>query len=288
MSGTSVMAETFSIEFDGPAFDGHQIPAAALAQSLLALDDLSKRISNATYGKEVDAQIKVNAVKSGSFIVELYNECVSTPLGAAASAVTVATGVGYTIRKLFQLTKWAFGKKVKVVEDSPTSANVTIENEIGDKISFDRCIVNIYNNNRTKTQLSRLTQTLDMEGADTIKILTEVQDQDPQVETVTRQERKYFRQEEGIVLTDNEVEVILDVLCCSLNGSPKGWRFSDGEEFSADVEDEAFLEAVKTRKVRLESGTSIRAVLRTVQYKASRTRSVKTVTEVREVIAPEE
>ena len=161
------MAETFSIEFDGPAFDGPQIPAAALAQSLLALNDLAKQIS------------RTNA-------------------------------------------------------------------------------------------------------------MPEVQNQDPQVETVSRQERKYFRHEEGIVLTDNEVEVILDVLCCSLNGSPKGWRFSDGEEFSADFEDEAFLEAVKTRKVRLESGTSIRAVLRTVQYKASRTRSVKTVTEVREVIAPEE
>ena len=61
MSGTRAMAETFSIEFDGPAFDKYQIPAAALAQSLLALDDLAKRISDVAYGKEAEAEIKVNA-----------------------------------------------------------------------------------------------------------------------------------------------------------------------------------------------------------------------------------
>ena len=159
MSGTRAVAETFSIEFDGPAFDKHQIPAAALAQSLLALDDLAKRISDVAYGKEAEAEIKVNAVKAGSFIVELYQECTATPLAAAASAVTVLTGVGYTLKKLLQLGKWALGKKVKVVEDQATNPNVTVENELGDRLQFDRCIVNIYNNNRTKPQLSRLTQT---------------------------------------------------------------------------------------------------------------------------------
>lgn len=286
MSGTRAMAETFSIEFDGPAFDKHQIPAAALAQSLLALDDLAKRISDVAYGKEAEAEIKVNAVKAGSFIVELYQECTATPLAASASAVTVLTGVGYTLKKLLQLGKWALGKKVKVVEDQATNPNVTVENELGDRLQFDRCIVNIYNNNRTKTQLSRLTQTLDMEGAEAIKILAG--EEDKEAATVTKEDRRYFRQEEGVVLTDNEVEVILDVLTCSVVGSPKNWRFSDGEEFTADVEDEEFLDAVKKRKIRIENGTSIRAVVRTVQYKAARTRSVKTVTEVRELIPPEE
>lgn len=90
-----------------------------------------------------------------------------------------------------------------------------------------------------------------------------------------------------MVLTDNEAELILNVVGPMMRGSGKGWRFSEGVngiEFVADVGDEAFLEDVKSRKIAFENGTSIRAVVRTVQRKNMRIVTDRTIVEVREVI----
>lgn len=148
-------------------------------------------------------------------------------------------------------------------------------------------VVNIYNQGRTRTQLSRLTQTLDKEGAEFIRIYIDDSDQSPQV--ITKQDREFFRQEEGIVLTDNEAEVILDIISPMMNGSGKGWRFSEGEdgiEFTANVEDDEFLEKVKSRDIKFENGTAVRAIVRTVQRRSIRTVTDRTIVEVKEVLAP--
>ena len=47
MPNTVAQQEEFSISFNGRAFDGHDIPAAAIAQSLLAFDGLSRRAAEA-------------------------------------------------------------------------------------------------------------------------------------------------------------------------------------------------------------------------------------------------
>ena len=273
--------EKFSIEFNGPAFERHEISAAALAQSLLALDGLARRCAEAAYGKDADIDIKVQGnFRPGSFIVDLlikHEEAITVTAGA----VTVLAGV-------ISVGKWAFGKKVKEKEEQPSDErNVCVENEAGDIAVFNRCVINLYNSSRTGTQLSRLTQTLDMEGADSIKISGE----NSRTETIAKSERRFFRQEEGLVLTDNESERVLEVIGPMLNGSPKGWKFSEGEdgmEFIADVEDEDFLSAVKARKYTLVNGTTILAVVRTVQRKNVRTRTDRTVVEVKEVYRPED
>lgn len=58
----TTMTETFSIQFSGEAFDGNEMPASALAQSLLALDALSRMSTEAAYGKGVEADIKQGGV----------------------------------------------------------------------------------------------------------------------------------------------------------------------------------------------------------------------------------
>ena len=74
-----------------------------------------------------------------------------------------------------------------------------------------------------------------------------------------------------------------------MNGSGKGWRFSEGgvdNEFTANVEDDDFLSKVTSREVKFEHGTAIRAIVRTVQRKNIRTVTEKTIVEVKEVYAP--
>lgn len=112
-----------------------------------------------------------------------------------------------------------------------------------------------------------------------------------QEEIITKQERKYFKREDGIVLTDNESEMIMEIVGAMLNGSPKVWKFSEGDEgmeFLANIEDEDFLRVVKNRELTLVNGTSIRAMVRTVQRKTVRTITERTITEVYEIYQPQE
>ena len=72
MSKTKITNETFSIGFDGIAFDRHEIPAVAFAQSLLAQDALARRTAEAVYGEDVETEIRVKAgFKQGLFTLIL-------------------------------------------------------------------------------------------------------------------------------------------------------------------------------------------------------------------------
>ena len=62
MENIRIMNETFSIQFAGKAFDNHEIPASALAQSLLALDGLAKRTAEVVYGKDANAEINSSSL----------------------------------------------------------------------------------------------------------------------------------------------------------------------------------------------------------------------------------
>ena len=86
------------------------------------------------------------------------------------------------------------------------------------------------------------------------------------------------------------MESVLEIVDPKLNGSPRDWTFSEGGdcmEFVADVEDEDFLAAVRDRKIVLENGTDIRAIVRTVQRKKVRTRTDRTIVEVKELFPPD-
>ena len=104
MANGARQEEAFSISFNGPAFDGHDIPAAALAQSLLALDGLSRRAAEAAYGKSASIDVKVKAgFRPGSFLIDLIIEHPEETVYVTAAAVTILGGV-------IQLARWAFGK----------------------------------------------------------------------------------------------------------------------------------------------------------------------------------
>ena len=286
-----VMNETFSIEFDGKAFDDHEIPAAALAQSLLAVDGLAKRAAEVIYGKGADAEVRVKAgFKPGSFIMDLIAACKNDPVTAVAVSSGVAgtaVGVIAAIKGVIRLSKFLRGKKAGVKPDSSNPEMSQVANEAGQVSQFNNCVVNMYMQSRTQSLLSRATQALDQEGVDSITIFDNSPDSEREV--ISKADREFFRREEGIVLTDNEAEVILEVIRPMTKGAPKGWGFSEGEdgvEFVASIEDEDFLNKVRSREVSFENGTAIRAILRTTQVKTIRTRTDRVIVEVKEVIPP--
>lgn len=269
--------ENFSIEFEGPAFEQHKIYASALAQSLLALDGLARRSAQEAYGKNAEIEINVKGgFRAGSFIIEMMIQHEKSFTGTS-SAVTIIGGV-------FHLGKWAFGKEIKEVEKFD-NGKACVKNIIGDTYILNQCVINVYKCARTLDQLSRVTQTLDSDGANSIKF-----NSDKVNEVITKHERLYFRQGDGLVLTDNETESILEIVGPKLNGAPEEWTFSEGEggvEFIADVADEEFLNNVKDRKIKMENGVSIRAVVRTVQRKKIRIRTTRKIIEVKEIFYAE-
>lgn len=275
------MHETFSIEFKGQALDTGKASTHALSQSLSSLEGLIKKAAALIYGNDFAVEVSIAAdSRNGVFILDIED-------GVSKSCVTKAS-IFSMIGGLFALCKWAYGKDVKLLEDDKESETVKIQNDIGSVSVFNRYVVNIYNNERAKSQLSRLTQTLDSDGVDSISLFKDKAGQREEFK-INKEDRKYFSREEGVVLTDNESEVILYVLVGALNGSKFGWRFSEGEdgfEFNATVEDEDFLDGVKNRKITLVNGTTIRAVVRTVQRKNVRTVTDRTVVEVKDVFDP--
>lgn len=270
--------EHFSISFEGQAIEQHKISASALAQSLLALDWLARSAAEAVYGRnaETDIQVKGEA-RPGAFSIDMTVRH-DAPIAAGVTSAAAILG------QVIALGKWARGKKVREVGIEETGASLSKTRS--ETPIFNQCAVTVCNNTCTLDQLSRLTQTLDNDGADSVKFVADMSE--PQV--ITRQDRVYFRQEEGLVLTDNEAERILEIVGPKLNGSPKDWTFSEGEdgiEFVADVEDEDFLAAVRDRKIVLENGTNIRAIVRTIQRKKVRTRTDRTIVEVKELFPPD-
>ena len=250
--------EHFSNSFEGQAIEQHKFSASALAQSLLALDWLARSAAEAVYGRnaETDIQVKGEA-RPGAFSIDMTVRH-DAPIAAGVTSAAAILG------QVIALGKWARGKKVREVGIEETGASLSKTRS--ETPIFNQCAVTVCNNTCTLDQLSRLTQTLDNDGADSVKFVADMSE--PQV--ITRQDRVCFRQEEGLVLTDNEAESILEIVGPKLNGSPKDWTFSEGEdgiEFVADVEDEDFLAAVRDRKIVLENGTNIRAIVRTIQRK---------------------
>lgn len=269
--------ENFSVKFSGPALDSHEISAAALAQSLLALDHLAHRAAIAAYGREAEVSVKVKgSPRPGSFVVDLIVDH-STLLASGAAVVTIITG-------LIALAKWAFGRKVERLGEN-SEGKIRVKNEVGHITAINSTVVNLYGQARTMADLARLTQTLDREGVDSISI----QGEDGQSEIITRSDRDYFRHDEGIVLSDSETTLELEITGARFNGSPYGWTFyegEDGREFTARMEDEAFLEDTRNNRIILKSGTTILAVVRTVQKRLKRITIERSIIEVLEVHEP--
>lgn len=273
-----ISGEEFSVEFCGPALDGHEIPAAMLAQSLLALDHLATRAAAAAYGKDTDVSVKVKgAPRAGSFIIDLLIQH-SPEITTGAGAVTILMGV-------FGLAKWAFGKRVKKLESLPDGKAVIV-NEAGDSSVANITVIHLYDQARTGAEIARFTQSLDRNGVDEIVLSAAGHGE---AEKITKRERRYFRQDDSIVLTDNEATMALEIIGARLNGSPNGWVFSEGEntrEFVARVEDEEFLNSVRENRLILKNGTTILATVRIVQKKAQRTIAERSILEVIKVIDP--
>lgn len=230
--------ESFVIDFDGTAFDKHEISASSVAQSLLALDALLQSVSKQLYGKQAVAEVKIKSGSHlGSFFVDLsieYSDEDPTKTGAAPVLKNIS--VVEVLKDLIRLNKFVLGKSAKPKDQRPEEIRITVEVE----------------------------NSLNADAALSLQ--------------------------KDCALKDKTSEVLLTVISPMLNGDRTGWRFSEGNgssEFAADVEDEDFLQTVRTGKLSWTTGTSLLTSMRALQVKTNDGFNAKrTVLQVKKVIQP--
>lgn len=230
--------ESFVIDFDGTAFDKHEISASSVAQSLLALDALLQSVAKQLYGKQAVAEVKIKSGSHlGSFFVDLsieYSDEDPTKTGAAPVLKNIS--VVEVLKDLIRLNKFVLGKSAKPKDKHPEEIRISVK--------ADNAV-----------------------NADTNLSL-----------------------QKDSALKDITSEVLLTVISPMLNGDRTGWRFSEGNgssEFAADVEDEDFLQTVRTGKLFWTNGTSLLTFMRTLQVKTNDGFNTKrTVLQVKKVIQP--
>lgn len=269
------MEESFAVHFEGPAFASMSISPFAVGQSLCALDGLVRRCARIAGGQ-------VNG-HAGGHECELDVAGSARPRSFTFSLRSPAAGTVAGLTSLLQLGTWAQGKRVSVLRREAAS-HVLVENCHGDVCSWNRTAVAVYTEARTQSLLSRFTHTLDREGAERI-VMT---DGAAHTVCIGLQERCFFRHEDGLVLTDNEHVLVLEVLAAPLKEKAEDWRFSDGScAFSARVEDEIFLAAVTEGTIRLVPHLVLYAVVRTVQVQKMRLTCRRSIVQVREILCPQ-
>ena len=273
----SILHENFTLTLEGEALKEHSVSARMLAQSLLGFDLIARNVAESLYGKSSEIDIKVKALRKGSFNIDLilqYSENVKNISEAAVSC-------GAAIFGIIKLGKFLKGKRIKEQADNKDdTTQVNITNYYGDVFQCKKSTVKIFNKNSTQIQLDRITRTLDESGVETIKLSS-----DSKEESINKNERVYFKREDGSIITDEESTLVLEVINASLNGDSKGWRFYDGDhEFSAIIEDEDFLNKVVEEKVAFRNGTQIEATVRLVQRRAARLMTERTIIEVHKIL----
>lgn len=252
--------EEFTFKFDGPAIENHEIEVSLLAESLIALRSLAERSCKIEYGTSDDLLLKVKGgFASGSFSVALILDWVNQNPAAATIGASSIMGI---IAGLFKLFKWSRGKNIEWESGNDNTVRVT--NNLGQINNFNANVVNLYLNARARNDAERLTRPLEQAGVDEISL--SVDGEDGETVKIEKSEREFFGKKERGILREDEFALTLEIVIVNLRGEANGWRFFDGSsEFSATIEDESFLNEIKSGQRAFQIGDMLEVKMRMIQ-----------------------
>lgn len=270
---------TFQVQICGKNLDKTNERISPIDEIL----NLAQRVAEFIYGKGSGVSIAT----STDCRFDIYTEKVkmdvtyeSAPtensILVTGSRLSCADVVLAVVKGVIRLGKFCSARKATVRLEWNAQGQVKVTNPSGQIQYFDPAIIKFYNQNLNHLSISALTEPLDLEEVDSIRICTG--DDDKTAVVIGKQDRPFLRCHKGKILSENESELFLEVITAMLDGSADGWRFSEGQgghEFTATVEDTAFLKKVKNRDFSFLYGSVIYAVVRTVQRKGERTEEQK-------------
>lgn len=236
--------DDFKIKFDG---NTHQIDANTLINSLLHLTNITQEV-NRELATDRKIEIKVNAIKEGSFLVHIVLE---TSLIEAVGNLfnkenlAIAESIVGVVGGLYGLAKFLKGKDSKLLESNDNS--VKIENTKGDVTYIDNRVFKIYQNNKTvRESISQEFETLNNdENVTGFELLGK--DDTPIVKIPREDFLEISNVEDNVILPDERLVVKegkLFIFSLSFDINAKWSFYYEGNKFTAKINDDEFVKLI--------------------------------------------
>lgn len=267
----------FSIKYDGPALETHEMDVRELAPALLALSSLLEESNRALHGEKPEIRVNVKGnFQSGSFKIDLSaaltikEQIVSLLSGAEATALSnlfgILGGLGLVGGGgLIGLVLWLKGRKPSRIEYQGDKAIFIIEETTEvEKLEVDLAVGRLYSTRVVRQSLSRVIKPLTQPGIDYF-----ASGRDGKAEVVIQQEdAEAFMDLDG---TSEEVSntltegALLQIESAVFKDGNK-WRLNDGTtSFFAEISDVDFLAQIETGEARFGKGDVLIVNLRRIQ-----------------------
>lgn len=244
LTPNDVAMDDFKIKFDG---DTHQIDANTLINSLLHFTNITQEV-NRELATDRKIEIKVNALKEGSFLVHIILQ--SSLIEAVGSLFTkenleIAGSIVTVVGGLYGAAKFLKGKEPKVLESNDTS--VKIENIQGDVTYIDNRVFKIYQNNKNvRESISQEFETLNNDPNVTGFEILDKNDK-PMVQIPKEDFQAISNVEDNSVLPDERIVTKkgkLFIYSLSFDINAKWSFYYEGNKFSAKINDDEFVKLI--------------------------------------------
>lgn len=232
--------EDMKVKFEGQG----QVDANTLITSLLHLTNIIHEV-NRELQTNKKIEVKVNALKEGSFIVHIViqasiietitNLFTADNMDAAANIVTVAGGL-YAVAQFFK------GGKTEVVKTEDNS--ITVKNVEGDVAIIDNRVYNIYLNNEV-IQKNIAEEFEEMGKDDSITGFSLLDKNDKPLVSIPKEDfARISELEEASIKPDDRIitkAVTLTILSLSFERNIKWTFIMEGIKLQAKIKDDTFV-----------------------------------------------
>lgn len=291
ISTTMAKTEKMQIRFES---NEHQIDSNTLINYLIHYNAVVAEVNNA-YGKgEKKISVKVNALKEGSFVIDLslLEETIVSLFSRdnieyLAEMITIVGGV-YGAYKVLR------GRPVKTKEDRDSISTTFYQINQQQNTQINQTIVYVYNNRSVREAISKSFTTVEEDETVTgVEISSEVRGQSVKFgrdEFPTLQYNDFEHEDDVPQRIAEVVEARLTIISLNFERGNR-WQFMyNGFKIAMTVKDDALMERIE-QGARFGKGDSIRVKMRIIKeynksYKAYENKSYRIVEFLEHIMSP--
>jgi hypothetical protein len=267
----------FRVTFEGEDLLDHSIDIQTLAPSFLAMANLVQEVRQIKCGEGVDIDLRLAAITGNCISFDLiavqsqikdFLELFSSGSGSGlASFLGVIGFLQFNCDiSLIDLIRWLKHRKIKSRVDEDI-AYIRLFTEDGDSVKVPKDVFELSQRTSIRKKIGHVVSPLGSSGISKIRFSKPGEPSLGEVE-ITSEDYPYFSPpSEGVVITENTIEALMQVDRPSLIGDTKRWHLmSDGTRYSnATMNDVDFLEKVTAGEIRFGSKELFRVKLKIVQ-----------------------
>lgn len=257
----------FTLTYDTSDTEEHIIDAVSLGKSLVSMSLAVKQAGKILNGESSYIEVKVKAHSEGSFAIEYVVEWLSSggidvlQAMGISSPITAIAHAG-VIEKIKQLKNRIIVNKARKLKGDGWQLELDDGTKVDCSDSEDKLLDNHF-------FLKELEKTIYTPVVGCENVTVKITDQDGQETKIPQAEVDYFRAppRKDMQETDENIkQVNIEFVQINLEGKT-GWKIKlpDGEEVSARMDAEDFLERISSRKRSFSKGDVFQIKLKTVE-----------------------